>query len=152
MKITSSDQDNALLKHVLQVHKNLEKFECTHCDKLFCAKVSLGYHMKKAHQISGTIKCDKCDISFPDFNTYTTKRALHRNNTSVQCKNCDANIGKEKYSRHLGEVHGLESQFHPEKVSSKIYPHRCKECNSGYKGKEDLKRHERANETTSPMC
>ena len=66
-KITSSD--HGLRKHVLQVHKNLEKFECTHCEKSFCAKVSLGYHMKKNHQIGGTIKCDKCDVSFPDFNT-----------------------------------------------------------------------------------
>ena len=142
-KITSSN--HGLRKHVLQVHKNLEKFECTLCEKSFCAKVSLRYHMKKKHQIGDTIKCDKCDSSFPDFNTYTIHRATHRDNTTVKCEECDSNIRKEKYSRHLKEVHGLESRFDPEMVSCKIYAHWCKECKSGYKRKEDLERHVQAN-------
>ena len=141
-KIMSSDY--ALRRHILQVHKKLEKFECTLCEQAFCAKVSLGYHLKKMHQVGDTMKCEKCDVSLPDFNTYNIHRALHRNITSVKCEECDANIGKEKYTRHLGEVHGVESHFDPEKVSCKIYPHRCKECNSAYKRKEDLERHERA--------
>ena len=76
-KIISSDY--ALRRHVLQVHKKLEKFECTHCEKAFCAKVSLGYPLKKVHHVGGTIKCEKCDVSLPDFITYNIHRASHRN-------------------------------------------------------------------------
>ena len=79
-RIISSDY--ALRRHVLQIHKKLEKFECTHCEKSFCAKVSLGYHMKKAHQVGGVIKCEKCYISFPDFNTI--HRASHRKGLAVR--------------------------------------------------------------------
>ena len=103
------------------------------------------YHMKKKHQIGDNIKCDKCDISFPDFNTYTIHRATHRDNTTVKCEECDSNIRKENYSRHLKEVHGLESRFDPEMVSCKSYAHWCKECKPGYKRKEDLERHVQAN-------
>ena len=73
------------------------EFECTQCEKSVCAKVSLAYHMKKKHKVGGNIKCDKCDIPFPDFKTYTIHRALHRNNSIVKCEECDADIKKEKY-------------------------------------------------------
>ena len=141
-KIFSSDYE--LRRHILQIHKEMEKFECTHCEKSFCAKVSLEYHVKKVHHIGGSIKCCKCDTFFPDFNSYTVHRTLHRNITRVKCEECNASIGKEKYPRHLGEVHGIETHFDPEKVSCKKYPHQCKECDSVYKRKEDLERHERA--------
>lgn len=136
--------DHKLRRHVLQIHKEMEKFECTLCENSFCAKVSLEYHVKKVHQIGGSIKCEKCEIYFPDFKSYSVHRTSHRNIIRVKCEECNASIGKTKYSRHLGEVHGVETHFDPEKVSCKKYPHQCKECDSVYKRKEDLERHEKA--------
>ena len=109
--------DHKLRRHVLQIHKEMEKFECTLCENSFCAKVSLEYHVKKVHQIGGSIKCEKCEIYFPDFKSYSVHRTSHRNIIRVKCEECNASIGKTKYSRHLGEVHGVETHFDPEKVS-----------------------------------
>ena len=136
-----------LRRHISQVHEDKDKFKCTYCDRSFCAKLSLTYHVKKMHLPFGhQFNCEKCSKICSDFTAFKAHRAEHRVNQEkdiLKCHYCDLNIKRTSMNKHITEVHNVEIRYDGRKVSM-VYPHKCNKCEFYFKRKFDLKRHQEA--------
>ena len=132
-----------LRRHIRQAHGKEDQFNCLCCDRSFCAKFSLTYHIKKNHlSLFGKhFDCEKCGETLSDFQAYRAHKADHRDSQekhTVKCQYCDLDIKRASMRSHIAEVHNKEIRFDANEVVCMSYPYKCNKCEHAFKRKYDL--------------
>ena len=80
--------------HVLEIHEKRFDYECSKCNKKFCVKGQLSFHMKKSHASDGKEKqlfC--CEYCVKQFQTLPRLKGhinmVHLKIKNFPCKQCD---------------------------------------------------------------
>ena len=130
--------------------RNLSLFQCESCEKNFCSKIALDYHVMKIHTKSEIhYECDKCDKKFQSKETLK-RHTLNAHEIQIlhECSMCTLKFRrKDILTRHQRDVHyigNINWNFakNSDSLQHLAYPYKCNQCDKRFKRKEHLKQHE----------
>jgi hypothetical protein len=119
----------------MKMHLGLRNFACEQCDKTFCTRNSLRYHIKQVHK---KVACPTCNRLLNPTVLPSHIAHQHVSHWSYVCNYCsNSYINENDIMKHCNLVHAYEK----EPKYTKTSPHQCNKCFKEFANEAKLKMH-----------
>ena len=149
-------KQSRLQSHIDSFHKDIRKFQCTHCDKAFKAKIHLENHFLQ-HSGERPHKCDECGDTFRHKLSLVTHMRVHDDSRPYICDTCGKAFRDSSTLKAHTRVHSGDKPYkcnlcdksftqraglnYHKSVHSGSKPHKCNECEYATAKKSSLTIH-----------
>lgn len=126
-----------LKSHIDTFHENVRKFQCSHCDKAFKAKVHLDHHLLQ-HSGEKPFKCSQCGDSFRHKLSLISHQRIHSDSRPYVCDTCGRTFRDNSTLKAHKRVHSGDK------------PYKCNLCDKSFTQRAGLNYHKNVHLGTKP--
>ena len=139
---------NFKIHHRNGIKEGALKYVCDQCNRSFCTRTSLIYHLQSEHLGTGSVKCYKCCLKFETKDQLNNHIEKIHFQESFKCDCCEKSFAKkENLLRHQSDHKSsdfMRCDF------------KCDKCDSVFRWKTSFQRHMKeiynANKTVKNVC